>query len=69
VAIVAHKDDAKLGANRERVWKKRNDAIRSDVRTHIVIGRVAAEEQVTNTTADEQGLVAIADQRVANRVG
>ena len=61
-----HDDDTELRADHQAVRENLRDALGSSIGGHVVIGRLAVEQNVAHTPADEVGLVARRAQRPAN---
>ena len=68
-ATPGDQDHAELRAHGNAIRKKSNDLIRRGIGGHVVIGRLAAEEQVAHASAHQQRLIPVALQRLANLVG
>jgi hypothetical protein len=67
--IVADEDDTELHADIEAVGEELQDFGGSCVCGDVVIGRIAPKKDVAHAAADEEGLVTMALERFANRIG
>src|SRR2546425_769827 len=65
----ANQNHAKLPADGNALWKERHHLIGRGVGRDVVVGRLAAEEQVANAASGEQCLEARANELIANRIG
>jgi len=64
-----YEDDAELRADIETVGEKLQNFRRSGVGGNVEIGGAAMEKDVANTATDEEGLVSVALERGADRIG
>src|SRR5882724_947552 len=62
-------DYAELCAYIEAVGKEPQDFLRRGVSCNVIIRGLAMKKDVANAATDEEGLVAVAMQRGANRIG
>jgi hypothetical protein len=67
--VTRNKNNAKLSAHADAFGKERHDAFRRGVGGDIEVRGLAAEQQIAHTAAYEQRLMAVAAERVADRVG
>jgi len=67
--IARDKNDAELRADSHASREKMQDTVRSGVGGYVVISGLAIQEDIAHTATDEQRLVTVADQRVADRIG
>jgi hypothetical protein len=67
--VAKNKNNAELGAYPDAIGEKLQDALRNSVGGYVVVGGSAIQEQVADTTADEQGLIAMAAEGIADRIG
>src|SRR5215472_15327885 len=61
--------DAELRAHGDTPRKQACDLDRGRVRGHVVIGWLAPQKQVAHTPADQQRLILVAFEHLANRIG
>src|SRR5215470_13564357 len=69
LGILVQQDDAKVRADIEAVREKLQNLGGGRAGGDVIIGGVAAEEKITHAAPNQQGLVALALQRVADRIG
>ena len=62
-------DDPELRSDGQAVRKELLDAIRRSIRRNVVIGRLALEQNIAHTPADEIGLMACLPQGAADIAG
>src|SRR5205807_8552109 len=67
--VLRDQDDAELRAHGDALRKQAGDFDRRRVRGHVVIGWLASQKQVAHTPADQQRLVFVAFEHLANRIG
>jgi len=67
--MASDENNAELRADSHASGEKLQDALGSSVGGHVDIGGLAIEENISHTAANEQRLVSVADQRIANRFG
>ena len=67
--IVADENYSELCADVEAVGKESQNFLRLCVGCNVIIGGLAMEKDVAHAAADEKGLVTVALERGANRVG
>ena len=58
-----------MRADREAVREKFLNFLWSGVGGDVIVGRIAFEEDVAHAAADEECLVAVPPERIANRIG
>ena len=62
------KDDPEMRADIEALGEKLQSFGGSGVGGHVVIGGLAVKKKIANAAPHEEGLVALALQRIANRI-
>ena len=69
VAVAGNKDYTELGTDTKGIGKQLHDLSGRGVGGYVVIGWIAIEQNVADTTADQQGLIAVLLKRCADRIG
>jgi hypothetical protein len=67
--IFVEENNAEVCADVDGVWEEAEDFGRRGVGRDVVIGGLAIKKNVAHATSDEEGLVALALERVGDRVG
>jgi len=68
-SVTRNQDYAELRADRNAFRKQLYYLFRRCIRGHVVVGGLAAKQQIAHAATHKQRLVAVAAERVANRVG
>ncbi len=67
--ITRNQDHSELRTDRDALREQAYHLFWRGIGGHVVIGGLAAEKQVAHTSAHKQGLVTVAAERIADRVG